>query len=150
MSADVPSSAVAKEWPLSCLRCRVVLSVVLPRQQVTDGFVLRVVIEVPLAVAEIARRVHTKIAPCNHRQVVWIRIMVKVSKIAEYCALLSQAFQKVVPDRRLVILVFKHDNECAIEMFRTPRTTVLDRVLTETGGSAPKKQQHTSKESRDS
>ncbi len=64
--------------------------------------------------------------------------MVKIFKIAEYCALLSQTFQKVVPDRRLVILVSKHDNQCAIEMFRTPRTSVLERVLTETDGSAQK------------
>src|SRR5262249_25468963 len=76
--------------------------------------------------------------------------MVKIFKIAEDRALLSQAFQEVVLDCRFVILVFKHDDECSVEIFWPPRNSIVERVLAEAESSAQREQCHTSTEPRDS
>ena len=44
--------------------------------------------------------------------------MVEVAEIAEDCALLGEAFQKIVSDGGLIILIFEYDDEHMVEMLR--------------------------------
>ena len=52
MLAHVLPLPAAKEWFLSGRRCRVILSVVLPVDQIGDGPMLAIVVECPLVVTE--------------------------------------------------------------------------------------------------
>src|SRR5271157_5177576 len=98
MLAHVSSAAIADEWSLRGRRGRVILRIVLPIEQISDGAVLAIVVECSLSVAEDLRCVRAEITACDHRQVVWVRVVVEVAKLAEDCSLLSEAFQKVVLD----------------------------------------------------
>ena len=42
--------------------------------------------------------------------------MVEVAEIAEDCTLLGEAFQKIVSDGGLIVLIFEYDNEHVVEM----------------------------------
>lgn len=42
--------------------------------------------------------------------------MLDVAEIAEDCALLGEAFQKIVSDGGLIILIFEYDDEHMVEM----------------------------------
>ena len=42
--------------------------------------------------------------------------MVEVAEIAEDCTLLGEAFQKIVSDGGLIVLIFEYDDEHVVEM----------------------------------
>src|ERR1039458_1748295 len=67
MLAYVPSLAVAEEWFPSGRRRRVVLSVVLPVEQISDRPMLAIVIECPLVVTKEQWFVCTEITASYHR-----------------------------------------------------------------------------------
>src|ERR1700687_2618592 len=116
MLAHVPSLAVAEEGFSSGRRCRVILRVVFPVEQISDRSMLAIVIERPLVVTKELWFVGSEITARDHRQVVWIRIVVEGGGGAEDCALLGQAFQKVVLDGGLIVLIFEYDDEHVVEM----------------------------------
>src|SRR5258707_15211639 len=107
---------VAKEWFLGCRGCRVIFSIIFPLEEVSDRSVLAVVVEIPLAITKHLRFVNTKITASYHRKVVWIRVMVEVAEIAEDCALLGEAFQQIVFDGGLVVLIFEYDDKHVVEV----------------------------------
>ena len=66
MLACVPSFSVAEEWSSSGPRCRVILSIVLPVEQISDGLMLAVIVEVPLVVTQELWFVCTEITARYH------------------------------------------------------------------------------------
>ena len=60
--------------------------------------------------------VFTKIAARYHRDVIWVRVMIEVAEIAEGRTLLSKAFEQIVSDSGLIVLIFEYDDEHVIEM----------------------------------
>src|SRR5271157_603130 len=67
MLAYVPSLAIAEEWSCSGRRCRVILSVVLPVEQISDRPMAAIVIERPLVVTKEPWFVCTEITARYHR-----------------------------------------------------------------------------------
>jgi hypothetical protein len=126
MPAHVPSLAIFEEGFFGGRRRRIILSVVLPPEQIGDCPMRSVIAEVLLAVTKKPRFMGVEIAARDHGQVVGIRIMIEVAEIGEACAFLGQAFQKVVLDRGLVVLVFEDDNEYVVEMLWWRRRSGLD------------------------
>ena len=56
--------------------------------------------------------------------------MVEVAEIAEDCTLLGEAFQKIVSDGGLIVLIFEYDDEHVVEMlWRTHGTGPSGGVL---------------------
>ena len=49
--------------------------------------------------------------------------MVEVAEIAEDCTLLGEAFQKIVSDGGLIVLIFEYDDEHMVEMLWRRRET---------------------------
>src|SRR5882757_711186 len=72
MLAYVPAPAVAEEWLLSAGRWRVIFSIILPLEQISDRSVLSIVVEIPLPVAQELWSMYAEIAARDHRQVVGI------------------------------------------------------------------------------
>ena len=62
-----------------------------------------VVVEISLFVTQDLRVVCTEITARYHRQVVWIRVVVEVSEIAEVRPLLCEALQKIVLNGRIYL-----------------------------------------------
>src|ERR1700688_1739676 len=58
----------------------------------------------------------TEITSGYHRRIIWIRVMIEVAEIAEVCASLGEALQKVVFNGRLIVLIFEDDDEHVVEM----------------------------------
>jgi hypothetical protein len=49
--------------------------------------------------------------------------MVEVAEIAEDCTLMGEAFQKIVLDGGLIVLIFEYDDEHVVEMLWRRRET---------------------------
>ena len=63
----VPPLAAAEEWFRSCRRGRIILSVVLPLEQISDRPMLAIVVKRPLVVTQEKWAVYTEIAARDHR-----------------------------------------------------------------------------------
>jgi hypothetical protein len=75
-----------------------------------------IVLEGLLSIAEYLRFVYTKITTRYHRDIIWIRVVVQVGKVAEDRPLPGKAFQKIVLNGRVEVLIFQHNQKDVVKM----------------------------------